>query len=549
MAKLKLTQEQFEKRLAERCPTIDVLENYQGATVKLACCCKVCGFLWKSSPSNMFSGHACPACARERNTAARKKTHEAYVEQVATIRPDIEVLGEYQGGGKRIAVRCRTCGNEWEPVAQSILNGCGCWECGKKKIGDAHRKTHDEFVAQMAELNPTVEILGNYVGDNEKLGVRCKVCGNEWKATPGGLIAGHGCTVCRKTSTSLTEQFILQGLRLALGEDKVLHRDTKTTGLELDIYIPEAKLALEPGGWHWHKSKLDVDAAKRRACSELGIRLVSIYDGCKDELPPFEENCLHYPFKLSFEKGFPTLKGIVMDTAKSCGSKHVFSDEDWKKVLAQARRRSAKMTTEEFVEALASINNRVIVRGKYINNHTKIACECPVCGYQWEATPAHLKAGEACPHCGGRMKRSHEQFAAIVAETNPTVELLGQYVRANDKIEVRCKRCGHVWSAVAGSIQRGYACSKCAAEVRASSRRIPPERFIEIIRQKHPHIEVLGQYKNGTTPIPFKCVRCGSTWEQEPRYLLYSNSACPTCTGNKNTVTNLDDHQLRLFES
>lgn len=47
---------------------------------------------------------------------------------------------------------------------------------------------------------------------------------------------------------------------------------------ELDIYIPEIKLAIEYNGSYWHNKKnvKDTDEKKRQICSESGIRLIVV---------------------------------------------------------------------------------------------------------------------------------------------------------------------------------------------------------------------------------------------------------------------------------
>lgn len=45
-------------------------------------------------------------------------------------------------------------------------------------------------------LNPNVEIIGEYVKSNIKIKCKCRVCSNEWTATPNKLQQGRGCPVC-----------------------------------------------------------------------------------------------------------------------------------------------------------------------------------------------------------------------------------------------------------------------------------------------------------------------------------------------------------------
>ena len=44
------------------------------------------------------------------------------------------------------------------------------------------------------------------------------------------------------------------------------------------------------------------------------------------------------------------------------------------------------------------------------------------------------------------MARSHEDFVDIVKIKNPSVEIVGIYTKAQDRIAVKCKECGYEWN-------------------------------------------------------------------------------------------------------
>ena len=54
---------------------------------------------------------------------------------------------------------------------------------------------------------------------------------------------------------------------------------------------------------------------------------------------------------------------------------------------------SKAKTNDQFVSEMKSIDESIKINGKYINNHTKIQCECMKCGYMWQATPNSLLCG------------------------------------------------------------------------------------------------------------------------------------------------------------
>lgn len=61
-------------------------------------------------------------------------------------------------------------------------------------------KTPEEFVAQMAEVAPDVEVVGVYVNARTKVACRCRVCGHAWDAVPNHLLRGAGCPACAGTA-------------------------------------------------------------------------------------------------------------------------------------------------------------------------------------------------------------------------------------------------------------------------------------------------------------------------------------------------------------
>lgn len=58
------------------------------------------------------------------------------------------------------------------------------------------RKTHDEFVSEMAVKHPNIEILSAYNKAQERVRCRCRIDGHEWAPKAYSLSNGQGCPVC-----------------------------------------------------------------------------------------------------------------------------------------------------------------------------------------------------------------------------------------------------------------------------------------------------------------------------------------------------------------
>ena len=83
----------------------------------------------------------------------RKLTHEQFLEKLSNVNPNIEVLGTYVKMTVKIKCRCKIDGYIWDVIPNSLMRGLGCPKCAGN-----NRKTHEEFVAQMHEINPNIEV-------------------------------------------------------------------------------------------------------------------------------------------------------------------------------------------------------------------------------------------------------------------------------------------------------------------------------------------------------------------------------------------------------
>lgn len=76
----------------------------------------------------------------------KRKTTEEIIQEAKLIhgqRYDYSKV-EYIGVHKNVNIICPLHGEFWQ-TPHSHLKGCGCIECGRKKVGDKIRKTTDNF--------------------------------------------------------------------------------------------------------------------------------------------------------------------------------------------------------------------------------------------------------------------------------------------------------------------------------------------------------------------------------------------------------------------
>lgn len=58
------------------------------------------------------------------------------------------------------------------------------------------RKTHDEFVKELNNINKNIKVIGKYTNNKSKIKCKCKICKYEWNVIPDSLLRGTGCPNC-----------------------------------------------------------------------------------------------------------------------------------------------------------------------------------------------------------------------------------------------------------------------------------------------------------------------------------------------------------------
>ena len=98
-----------------------------------------------------------------------------------------------------------------------------------------------------------------------------------------GHLNGKGCYKCAKSYKRSRGEIELCKFIKSIYSGQVLENDrTVIKPNELDIYLPELKLALEYNGEYWHdeikKRKPGYHKEKQKACEKKGIKLIEVWD-------------------------------------------------------------------------------------------------------------------------------------------------------------------------------------------------------------------------------------------------------------------------------
>jgi hypothetical protein len=168
------------------------------------------------------------------------------------------------------------------------MHGHGCKKCANSTISKKLLLTTEEFITRARNKHGELYEYTNasYVDSRTPVNIRCKKHG-DFEQIAYYHLYGNGCPVCgaeQTTYKSAAEYEIIDFLKSS-GITNIEH-SWHNLGFELDIYLPDYKLAIEYNGVYWHSSNAKSDDAvkasmhlnKTQVCENNGISLLHILD-------------------------------------------------------------------------------------------------------------------------------------------------------------------------------------------------------------------------------------------------------------------------------
>jgi very-short-patch-repair endonuclease/ribosomal protein S18 len=278
------THEDYVNELKDKNPNLEVIGTFIDVDTKILHRCKIHDYVFEKFPSLALKGSGCIKCATDMKKEHFTKTHEQYASELQEIHPDIEVVGEYINSKTKILHRCKVDGYEWLSIPDNVLrNSIGCPVCS----GNNHR-THEEYVQKLKEINPNVEVVGQYINSQTKILHRCIIHNYEWYAYPNNFIKGNGCPLCASSNGEKIIEKWLKFNHVKYEPQKKFYKCKDKRNLPFDFYLPEHNICIEYDG-EQHYEPIEFfggdeafiirqrhDKLKTDYCENNGIKLVRI---------------------------------------------------------------------------------------------------------------------------------------------------------------------------------------------------------------------------------------------------------------------------------
>ena len=250
--------------------------EYVDSHTKVCIICPEHGEFWQS-PQNHLQKKGCTKCGIENMKNSKTYSNDEFIALCKEVHGDKYDYSktEYVDNNTKICIICPEHGEFWQkPYVH--LQGYGCSKCSGK-----YNYTTDEFIEEVKKIHGDKYDYSKleYVNSHGKVKIICPIHGI-FEQRAYEHLQGRGCPksshTCSNAEQELTD-FVNELCGFVITKDKEI-----LNGKELDIYIPNKKLAIEYDGLVWHSEKFnkqwDYHLMKTLECEKQGIRLIHIFE-------------------------------------------------------------------------------------------------------------------------------------------------------------------------------------------------------------------------------------------------------------------------------
>lgn len=253
-------------------------DTYSRIKGKTKITCNKHGDFWQQ-PYDHLNGRGCKKCGYEKTSKMNSMGFESFVSRARERHGNKYDYSRvnYINSSTRVTIGCPIHGF-FEQIAKSHTDGFGCAQCAYDNRLKTHGISTDEFIlsAKLEHGDKYDYSKASYSGCRDEITVTCKKHG-EFTQQAYVHLAGHGCPSCAN-SLSKGENEVFELVRQHYPDTRQRVRDI-IPPMELDIYIPSLKLAVEFNGEFWHsidRKGKNYHLNKRHACEVVGVRLISV---------------------------------------------------------------------------------------------------------------------------------------------------------------------------------------------------------------------------------------------------------------------------------
>ncbi len=225
------------------------------------------GHKYKTNPKRFVAGYRCPVCSKKCKATAQQEFEKVVIDSKYTQ------LTPYINNKTKIELLCCK-GHIYNVTPRKFRSGYRCPLCS----GNCTASAKEKFISAVKEAGyEIVSDMKEYKTNKDKIVIRCNN-NHEYSVAPNNFVTKYcRCPHCKGSSGQRELQTVLESYGIA---DMIFNDRRLLNGLELDIYIPSLKIAIEYQGNYWHGLEMvkERDDRKKQLCEEMGICLIEVWD-------------------------------------------------------------------------------------------------------------------------------------------------------------------------------------------------------------------------------------------------------------------------------
>lgn len=194
--------------------------------------------------------------------------------------------------------------------------------------------------------------------------------------------------------------------------------------------------------------------------------------------------------------------------------------------------KSIKKTKEQMNQELQEKFPNLEIIGDYLGANEKTLIKCNNCNHEWLAIPRSTKSSKhGCPKCG-QLKANYERALQHFLNKFDSNKFELIKFESCHKVIVKCKVCGFIRETTADNIYR-YGCPSCGQRKTHDLQKLTKEQFL--INAKKVHGDYYDYSKveviDYNTKVCIICPEHGEFW-QSPRNHYSKGNGCPKCSAS-----------------
>lgn len=231
----------------------------------------------------------CQKCGYELGANKRKLSKEDFVNRAIEVNGNLyNYLGDYVDMHTKIEIECKLHG-VFKQTPHNHLKGRGCPKCGQEKVAKFLKNEIGFVKNRMSNVHNgkyNYSLFTKYENSRQKIDIICPKHG-VFNQEIAAHTKGANCPKCAnkisQPEMDLTELIKSYGLKVVSNDRTILN------GLELDILIPDKKVAIEYNGLMFHREglvKTGIGGGKSKnyhlnktiLAQEKGYKLIHIFE-------------------------------------------------------------------------------------------------------------------------------------------------------------------------------------------------------------------------------------------------------------------------------